>query len=197
VGADRAIVGVTMHGATLVDAAHIIHAGAGMTTLSAGPDTLTRVEQIAGLFNEAGLETKVATDVRSLVWGKLVINSAINALSAIYRVPNGWLVSNPETRALMTAAARETANVANALGITLPYTDPAARAIQVASATALNNSSTLQDILRGAPTELDRINGAVIREGKRLGIPTPINEQLMRVMSNPRLARHVTSNLVA
>jgi 2-dehydropantoate 2-reductase len=49
----------------------------------------------------------------------------------------------------------------------------------------------LQDVLRGAPTELERINGAVVREGKRLGVPTPVNEQLLRVVSNPRLARHV------
>jgi 2-dehydropantoate 2-reductase len=190
VGERHAAVGVTMQGATLLGAGHVRHAGSGVTTLATTPQTRPQLALLADLFNRAGIETQLDGDVQGLMWGKLVVNSAINALSAIYRVPNGWLVRNPETRALMSAAARETAQVANALGITLPYLDPAARAIQVATATATNNSSTLQDILRGAPTELERINGAVVREGKRLGVPTPVNEQLMRVMSNPRLAQH-------
>lgn len=190
VGQGRAAMGVTMQGATLLGAGHVRHAGSGPTSLAADPHHRAALGTIADLFNSAGIETHLANDVQSLMWGKLVVNSAINALSAIYRVPNGWLVTNPETRALMTAAARETADVANALGILLPYGDPAARAIQVATATASNKSSTLQDVLRGAPTELDRINGAVVREGKRLGVPTPVNEQLLRVLSNPRLAQH-------
>lgn len=190
VGAEHAAVGVTMQGATLLGAGQVRHAGRGMTTVAASPATRAQLETLAALFNQANLETHLANDVHSLMWGKLVVNSAINALSAIYRVPNGWLVENPEARALMSAAAQETARVANALGITLPYHDPAARAIQVAIATAANHSSTLQDVLRGAPTELERINGAVVREGKRLGIPTPVNEQLLRVMSNPRFSQH-------
>jgi 2-dehydropantoate 2-reductase len=197
VGVKRAAMGVTMQGATLLGAALVRHAGSGMTTLAAAPHNRAALAEIAELFNSAGIETHLANDVQSLMWSKLVVNSAINALSAIYRVPNGWLVNNPETRALMTAAAQETADVAAALGIRLPYGDPAARAIQVATATAANKSSTLQDVLRGAPTELDRINGAVIREGKRLGVPTPVNEQLLRVLSNPRLARHDLAASVA
>lgn len=188
VGETRAAIGVTMQGATLLGPGHVRHAGRGMTTIASTAHTRGALQATADLFNHAGIETHLDNDVQSLMWGKLVVNSAINALTAIYRVPNGYLVENPETRALMSAAAQETANVANALGIQLPYSDPAARAIQVAAATATNKSSTLQDILRGAPTELDRINGAVVREGKRLGVPTPVNEQLMRVMSNPRLA---------
>jgi 2-dehydropantoate 2-reductase len=190
VGAQRAAMGVTMQGATLLGPAHVRHAGCGSTTLAATPATHDALENVARLFNLAGIETHLAQDVASLMWGKLVVNSAINALTAIYRKPNGWLVENPEARALMSAAAQETANVARALGIPLPYTDPVERAMQVAAATASNKSSTLQDVLRGAPTELDRINGAVVREGKRLGIPTPVNERLMRVLSNPRLAAH-------
>jgi 2-dehydropantoate 2-reductase len=197
VGKARAAMGVTMQGATLVGAGRVHHAGRGMTTLAASEKTYGALVDVAALFNRAGIETQLANDVQSLMWGKLVVNSAINALSAIYRVPNGWLVENPETRALLSAAAQETANVASALGITLPYRDPIARAIQVATATASNKSSTLQDVLRGAPTELDRINGAVVREGKRLGVPTPVNEQLLRVMSNPRIGQHQLAQFAA
>jgi 2-dehydropantoate 2-reductase len=190
VGYARAAVGVTMHGATLLGPAHVRHAGRGQTTVAATLSTERAVERISALFNRAGIETHMAHDVSGLMWGKLVVNSAINALTAIYRKPNGWLVQDPEARALMSAAALETANVARALGVQLPYADPVERALQVAAATATNKSSTLQDVLRGAPTELERINGAVVREGKRLGIPTPVNEQLLRVISNPRLEHH-------
>lgn len=190
VGKPRAAMGVTMQGATLLGAGRVRHAGRGMTTLAATATTRPALEKLAALFTRAGIETHLANDVQSLMWGKLVVNSAINALSAIYRVPNGWLVENPEARALLSAAAQETANVASALGITLPYADPVARAIQVATATASNKSSTLQDVLRGAPTELDRINGAVIREGRRVGVPTPVNERLMRVVQHSRFAEH-------
>jgi 2-dehydropantoate 2-reductase len=190
VGRPRAALGITMQGATLRGPGHVYHAGRGPTTLAATLDSHRRLERVCALFNQAGLEAHLTGDVSSLVWGKLVVNSAINALSAIFRVPNGWLVENPETRALMLAAARETADVASALGIQIPYSDPGGQALRVARATARNRSSTLQDVLRGAPTELDSINGAVVREGKRLGIPTPVNEQLLRVIQNPRLARH-------
>ncbi len=190
VGAARAAAGVTMQGATLLDPAHVRHAGRGATTLAATASTARAVNAAAALLNRAGIETHVARDVSGLMWGKLVVNSAINALTAIYRQPNGWLVENPEARALLSAAAQETANVARALGVQLPYADPVERALQVAAATATNKSSTLQDVLRGAPTELDRINGAVVREGKRLGVPTPVNEKLLRVVSNPRLEQH-------
>src|SRR5581483_4562530 len=105
VGAQRAAMGVTMQGATLLGPAHVRHAGRGSTTLAATPAAHDALEHVARLFNQAGIETHLAQDVASLMWGKLVVNSAINALTAIYRQPNGWLVENPEARALMSAAA--------------------------------------------------------------------------------------------
>lgn len=179
VGVQRAALGVSMQGATLLGPGHVRHAGRGPTTIAYSPHTRARLEEIAALFNRAGIETYLTDDVEGLLWGKLVVNTAINALTAILQVPNGWLVENPHARALMAAAAQETANVARARGVTLPYPDPVARALQVATATAANKSSTLQDVLRGAPTELERINGAVAREGKRLGVPTPVNQALL------------------
>lgn len=181
VGAQRAAIGVSMQGATLTAPGVVRHAGKGLTTLGYTPDTREKLQELAALLNRAGIETRLTGDVRGLLWGKLVVNSAINALTAILQVPNGWLVENTDARAIVTAAAQETANVAQALGVTLPYPDAAERALVVATATASNQSSTLQDVLRGAPTELERINGAVIREGRRVGVPTPVNETLMRL----------------
>ncbi len=182
VGSDRAAMGVSMQGATLLGPGHVRHGGNGPTTLATTPATAPRLQQIAALFRQAGFETQLTDEVRGLVWGKLVINTAINALTAILRVPNGALAEQPDARAIMTAAACETAQVAAAAGITLPYPDPAARAIQVAQMTAANHSSTLQDILRGTPTEIEAINGAVVKIAHELGISTPVNETLLRLV---------------
>jgi len=83
----------------------------------------------------------------------------------------------------MEQAANEVATVARAKGITLPFADAPAEARRVAAATASNLSSMLQDVRRGAPTEVEAINGAVVREGVRAGVPTPVNEELRRLVA--------------
>ncbi len=182
VGAPRAALGVTTQGSALVGPGHIRYAGGGATHLGAAPATRARLEEIAALFTRAGFETHLVEDAQSLLWGKLAVNCGINALTALLRVPNGALVERPDAEELMVRAARECAAVARARGITLPYADPSARVREVARLTATNHSSMLQDLLRGAPTEIEAINGAVVREGARLGVPTPTNELLWRLV---------------
>jgi hypothetical protein len=101
------------------------------------------------------------------VWGKLVINAAINPLTALLGVPNGELLARPAARALMADLACEAAAVAAAQGIRLPYPDPVAAAEGVAQRTAANRSSMLQDVQRGAPTEIDHLRRH--RKGRRAG----------------------------
>jgi 2-dehydropantoate 2-reductase len=114
--------------------------------------------------------------------GKLAVNCGINALTALLRVPNGELLERPDAAELMALAANECAAVARKLGLTLPYAEAAAQARAVAAHTAINRSSMFQDILRGAPTEVDAINGAVARMGERLGVPVPVNTTLWRLV---------------
>lgn len=181
-GAGRVALGITAQGAMLLDPGRVYHAGDGPTYFGVTPETCERLEQVAVLFRQAGFETHLTDNIAGLVWGKLVVNSAINPLTALLRAPNGALLESESARTLMEAVARETASVAQAQGITLPFDDPAARVREVAARTARNRSSMLQDVLRGAPTEIDAINGAVVREGRRLGAPTPINETLWRLV---------------
>ncbi len=123
----------------------------------------------------AGFKVKVVKDVRGLVWNKLVINSAINPLTALLRVPNGQLVARPAARALMRSLAQETALVAAAEKVRLASRDPARMVEAVARRTSANHSSMFQDVQRGAPTEIDAICGAVTRAGQRHRVPTPMN----------------------
>jgi len=182
VGPERATLGVTAQGAAVLAPGVVRHAGPGPTHLAIRPEIAGQVEEVASLFEEAGLETHVTSSVESLVWGKLAVNAGINALTAILRVPNGALLESGWSRELMREAARETAAVAAALGVALPYDDPVERVETVARMTAPNRSSMLQDVLRGTTTEIETINGAVVREGERLGVPTPVNAMLYRLV---------------
>jgi 2-dehydropantoate 2-reductase len=181
-GETRTVQGVTAHGATLTGPGSVRHAGAGPTHLAEVPDAARSVQEVAEALTAAGLETTVSEDVQSLVWGKLVINAGINALTALLRVPNGQLIAVPAARVLLEAAVREAAAVARAKGIDLPYPDPIARTTEVASATGTNRSSMLADVLRGAATEVEVINGAVVREGEQVGVATPVNAVLYRLV---------------
>jgi 2-dehydropantoate 2-reductase len=116
------------------------------------------------------------------LWGKLVINAAINPLTALLGVPNGELLNRSTARALMAALAREAAAVAIAQGIVLPFPDAVVAAESIARRTAANISSMLQDVLRGAPTEIDAISGAIIQAGMQTGVPTPINRTLWQLV---------------
>jgi 2-dehydropantoate 2-reductase len=187
VGVDRALQGVTMQGATLLAPGRIRTSGRGVTHLGYVPIELAaprdwsaqhRAYEITALLNSAGLKAQLSADIDGLVWGKIVVNAAINPLTAILRVPNGALVENEDMIELLTAAALEAAAVAEALGIRLPYLDPVERVKQVATLTATNFSSMYQDVLTQRQTEIDAINGKIVEQGRALGVPTPINAAL-------------------
>jgi 2-dehydropantoate 2-reductase len=173
----RAFPGSTAEGATLLGPGHVRAGGS-------GPTHVVAREWVVELFRSAGFECYGCRreEAESLLWGKLAVSCGINALTALLRVPNGELLKRPNAADLMTRAAEECAAVARARGIRLPFADPAARVKEVAEKTAANKSSMLQDILRGAQTECDAINGAIVGEGRRLGIPTPVNDFLWQLV---------------
>jgi 2-dehydropantoate 2-reductase len=177
-GAERAALGVTTMGATLVAPGVVRAGGTGPTYVARHP----RLGALLELLALAGFEVEVEDDMASVQWGKLAINAGINPLTALLRVPNGALVEDDHARAVMGEAARETAAVAAALGVRLPFRDAAAQAEEVARRTAANRSSMLQDILRGAPTEIDAINGAVAEAGERVKAPAVVNRTLWRLV---------------
>lgn len=170
-GPDRVALGVTTAGATLLGPGSVKVGGEGPISIERN-GSLGPLE--AGL-RSAGFDVRVVDDAQSLVWGKLVINSAINPLTALLKIPNGELLERPSARQVMGALARETARVAYAEQIELPFEDPVAAAEDVARKTATNQSSMLQDVLRGARTEIDAICGAVVTYGEKHRIPTPAN----------------------
>jgi 2-dehydropantoate 2-reductase len=187
-GCDRVTQGVTALGATMLQPGLVRFAGRGPTHLARSPRSSSILAELVQCMNESGLDTSLAADLDSLVWGKLAINAGINPLTALLRVPNGFLATNAQARDLMCTAAAETATVAKALNIELPYPDVSQRVVEVAQATAENRSSMLQDVLRGVQTEIDSISGAVAKYSRSSGIPTPLNDELFRLVQMlPRL----------
>jgi 2-dehydropantoate 2-reductase len=169
---------------------HLYHAGQGTTHLAQMPGHQgEQLADIANLFNVAGLETNLVDNADSLVWGKLAINAGINPLTALLELPNGALAEDENLQQVMAAAATEVAQIAAAQGIRLPYSDAACRAAEVSKATASNRSSMLQDVSRAAPTEIEAISGAVVGFGRRLGVPTPVNEFLLRLVKAKETGR--------
>jgi 2-dehydropantoate 2-reductase len=170
-GERRVALGVTTVGASLLEPGVALPGGNGTITLESHP----QLGPLEGMLRGAGFEVQTVEDAAGLVWGKLVVNAAINPLTALLRLPNGELLKRPGARALMDALANETAAVAGKLGVKLPFPDPCQAAEVVARRTAKNRSSMLQDVLRGVPTEIEAINGAVVRLGEQVGIATPVN----------------------
>ena len=170
--------GVTAEGATLLGPGHVRHAGKGETVIGPEGSSGGSVEKIASVFNTAGFDTRTVKEVNDVIWGKLVINVGINALTAITRLKNGRLPDIEGTKRVMEQAVQEAVSVAQLKGVCLPYQDPYERVLQVCRATAGNVASMLQDVLKQRVTEVEFINGAIVREAEALGIPTPVNYTL-------------------
>ena len=175
-GAARVGAGVTTVGATLL-APGLVRAFPGHVVLEAHASA--HLAALADALVRAGLPTATVPDLEPHVWRKLAVNCALNAVTAVLDVPNGAVLDDPPARALAEAAAREVAAVARARGVVLPG-DPAVDALSVARRTAANRSSMLRDLDRGVPTEIEFLNGAVVREGQALGVATPVNARLTR-----------------
>jgi 2-dehydropantoate 2-reductase len=172
---DRVLGGVTAEGATVLGPGKIRHAGRGETVIGPAREGDDRVNDLVAAFNQAGFQTKGAHDVDQLIWGKLIVNVGINALAAVTRLKNGRLPQIESARAIMEQAVKEAVAVARGKGIQIPYPDPLERVIAVCQATAENVASMLQDVLHEKTTEIDFINGAILREGRALGMDTPVN----------------------
>jgi len=149
---------------------HLKHHGRG--DLVIGPN-----EQVKAWFESAGVPAVISDNIAGELWAKLVVNCAYNALSAITQLPYGKMIEGPGARDVMRDVVEETLAVAKASGVKMaPGT--LAMVYKIAEAMPTQFSSTAQDLARGKPTEIDHLNGYVVRRGEALGVPTPANRVL-------------------
>lgn len=173
------LAGTTAHGATLLGPGHVRHAGCGETVIGAlCPQERTRAIELRDVFESAGISTRISDDVQMLLWGKLLVNIGINPLAAILNISNGRILEFEPVRHIMHAAVREGTAVAAAKAIYFTADEQVARVEIVCRATQANVCSMLQDMRAGRITEIDYMNGAVVREARALSVPVPVNSML-------------------
>ncbi len=160
-------------GSEMAGPGHVRHHGGGRLVIGVSPDS----NALAQTLNAAAIETEIADDIERIQWIKLATNCAFNALSAVAGISYGPMIAVEGTKDVAMSVVEECVLVAQACGISLPE-DLAEQILRVPAAMPNQMSSTAQDLARGKPSEIDFLNGYVVRKGAELGIPTPTNRAL-------------------
>lgn len=176
------ILGITTESAQSVGPGRVRVTGSGHSILGSTSATPTTTRMVTGLLAGGGLQASVVYDIRPHLWGKLVANAAVNALSALLDCEVGAIPSDPNAARLAESLAEEAAAVAAALKINLPFVNPWQYVTEVIALGADAKSSMAYDLETGHPSEIDHINGAVAAFGRRTGTPTPYNEAMVRLI---------------
>jgi 2-dehydropantoate 2-reductase len=182
VGRKHVLAGKTYAGGVMLAPGHVMVGTQGKETLIGELDgsLSPRVAAIAAAFNQAGLTTTVSDNILGTMWDKLLVNVATGALSGITRLTYGDLYAIPEVEACAVAAVAEAMAVAKAAGIALGSTAPRQAWVKAADGLpAAFKASMLQSLEKGSVTEIDFVNGAVVRWGAKYGVPTPVNQALV------------------
>ena len=156
---------------------HVRHHGRGELVIGASAAS----SRIAAAFGAAGVPVDISDNVNGALWAKLIVNCAYNALSAITQLPYGRLVQGEGIPAVMRAVVDECLAVARAAGVDVPG-DMHQAVPRIAETMPGQSSSTAQDLSRGKPTEIDHLNGVVVRKGQALGVATPANALLVALV---------------
>jgi len=177
----RAVIPAVVYVATeMAGPGHLKHHGRGDLVIGAlrgAPAGAAELAKARDAFTAAGVPVVVSDNVEGELWGKLVVNCAYNAISAIGQQPYGRMVQVPGIRELMKSVVDEALAIAAARDVRLAP-DTHARVAGIAEAMPTQYSSTAQDLARGRATEIDHLNGYLVREGEALGIPVPANRAL-------------------
>lgn len=182
VGRDKVVAGKTYAGGVMLGPGRIIRGTEGKETYIGELEgrMTDRVQRVAAAFNAAGLITHISDNIMGTIWEKLLVNVATGALSGITRLAYGDLYQVPEVKACALAAVQEAMDVARACGIGLSVNDPEQPWIKAAAGLPPEfKASMLQSLERGSATEVDYVNGSVVRWGQKCGVPTPVNSTLV------------------
>ncbi len=180
IGAERVVLGVCYHSATVLAPGHVLHAGRGQTFIGELDAAVSpRVEAIARTFNDAGIAVEASGQVLREIWAKLALNVATLPTSATTRITADRLLSTSEMEALMCALLQEVVAVAQAQGIPLEFEERwnVIRNL-LTKLPPGSKGSMLQDVEKGRATEIDVMCGAIIEAGQRLGRATPYNHAM-------------------
>jgi 2-dehydropantoate 2-reductase len=182
VGRERVLAGKTYVGGVLLGPGHIVAGTQGKRTVigELHGSVSERVQAIAAEFARAELPCEVSDNIMGVIWDKLLINVSTGALSGITGQVYGSLYQVPEIEATAIAAVAEAMAVAKASGVTLSIKEPRDAWLMAAEGLPYEfKTSMLQSLEKGSITEIDFINGAVVRNGQKFNVPTPVNQTLV------------------
>jgi len=181
-GAVPVVLGVTTESSITISPGRVRSSVTGNTLIGSASAAAATARTVADLLTRTGLRASVVYDIRPHLWGKLIANAAINALSALLDCEAGEIPKTPDAAHLAESLADEAAAVAAALKISLPFVSPWQYVTQVVEIGADSKSSMAFDLESGHPSEIDHINGAVVAFGRRTGVPTPYNDAMVRLV---------------
>ncbi len=147
-----------------------------------------RTQALSAVLNDAGLPTSIVPDIMATIWQKFIVNCAFNAICATTGLRSGEMMHVPELDALQDHILEEVSAVTEAKNIRLPDPEIMTR-LKVDGRKKMNKPSMLQHVTAGRKTEIEAINGALIREAKKQGIATPYNEALVALLKGRELSR--------
>ena len=175
--------GYTCHGVIHDLPGHIVHSGEGFTVI--GPYENISAAQVAEFGQclvSIGITPTIKNDIRQWIFKKVITNAAINPLTAILDIPNGELLERAETQELMKRVVAEGVEIAKEMDMDISPVMVLEMVKDVASKTRENLSSMLQDIRKGNRTEIDCINGSIVRLAREYGLKAPVNETLTKLI---------------
>lgn len=181
-GAVPVVLGITTESSLTVAPGRVRSSEQGNTIIGSGGASPATSRSVAELLTKSGMRATVVYDIRPHLWGKLVANAAINAVSALLDCESGEILKDPNAARLAEALAEEAAQVAAALKINLPFVNPWQYVAEVIAVGADSKSSMAFDLESGHPSEIDHINGAVCAAGRRTGVATPYNDAMVRLI---------------
>jgi 2-dehydropantoate 2-reductase len=187
----RLLLAVTTEGARKLGPAQVAHTGRGVTDLGFTYRIVAETypasqKKVAEMLGKAGFAVSLSKNMNTKIWSKLIINSIINPLTAILQVRNGELLRSSASLALMSALYKEGIAVAQGEKVELPD-NLWETVLKVCESTADNQSSMLQDIVHHRITELESINGSLLRIAKKMELELPVNQtiyQMVRALEN-------------
>jgi 2-dehydropantoate 2-reductase len=175
--------GITCHGVTYKEPGLVKHAGVGDTMIGiydspGSSDEKAALVGVAEAFRRAGIDIDVVSSIDREIWAKAIINSAINPITAIRGERNGVIVSDPSIKELATCVVKEGVRIARSHSIQVTEEEMLERTFSTATRTSVNQSSMLQDVRRRRRTEIESINGALVRKASESGLDAPYNRTL-------------------
>lgn len=179
VHADNILIGTTTNNCVNLGSARLSHSGSGITTLGSNSKNMHLLEQVNKAFLICGLDSQISEDIQRVIWQKLFVNLSINSLTALIQTPIGYMVKNESAWNFAKRLIYEAVEVAEADGTYFDRKEALEIVRQVAIQAGDGYSSMYQDRQKKVKMEIDSINGAIVEQAKKYGVPTPYNSLIV------------------